>query len=314
VPLNGGVNNSVWWFHGYKPSDVASNNATHLTIPAGKDKGDSAYVTKLLLLTNPTRPVYSVPVAIREMVDLTTLFSLAAKSFVSFVGGAYLNYRFGWLSFIRDIKTLSSIVEAVQSRVREYNSLLMKGGLRRAVQLDAFGTGSKGTRTLQSSFGVTLEATYSKSTRVKVWGSVRWYPANIQLIPTEPADRWLLAVRQVFDLEELDGATLWDLIPWSWLIDYFTNIGDLLAASEGRELVVPRDICIMRETTTIDAGTRKKLGTAGDKISGGGYNISRITKARTTFASPPSSAQAFGELLSFSEYKVVLALLAKFRG
>jgi len=314
VPLNGGVNDSVFWFKGHPTDDARYQDVHHLPEDWGKDKGNSFYVTKLLKLTNPARPVFSVPVAIKELVDLTSLFSLAAKSFTKFVGGAYLNYRFGWLQFINDINTLSGIVKAVNSRVKEINSLAKEGGLRRSVPLDNFGNIYRNQfETLQSTYGVTITGSRAYSTEWKIWGSVRWYPANYREIPTDAADAWLLAVRQVFDLEQIDSETLYQLIPWSWLLDYFSNLGDFLAANEGRALVVPKDICIMRELTTHDIVRRTKTGLGGDAISGGSHHNTRVTFTRKVMTES-LSAEYFPDMLSLGEFKVVLALLARFRG
>ena len=248
------------------------------------------------------------------MAELVTLFSFAAKTFVSFIGGAYLNYRFGWLSFLDDVKTLAKIVEIVQSRVRELNSLKQHGGLIKRADLDSYASSWSGTDTIQSAFSVTMEAKSDHTTRWKIWGSVRWYPVFDDLIPSDPGDAWLFAVRQVLDLEEIDSSTLWNLIPWTWLIDYFTNLGDVFAAGEGRNIVEPRDICIMREVHTQVQGKRKPVGTAGDKIVGGDFVFTRVQKNRVVVDNPDLTIRAFDSLISVSEYKVILALLAKFSG
>jgi hypothetical protein len=312
VPLNGGKNNSVWWFDNY-PANFHSDNVVALALPNGRDKGNDAYVLQLLKNTNPLRSEFSVPVAIRELVDLTTLFSLAAKTFAGFAGGAYLNYNFGWLAFERDLKTLSGIVERVLSRVRELDSLSRGGGLRRRLQLDKFGVMQVGNRVINSTHSVFLEARYNKSTVREVWGSVRWYPKSGYVLP-QPADRWTYAARQVFDLEKIDAETLWNILPWSWLVDYFTNIGDLLAAYEGSDELRPTDICIMRRTVTIDNGQRRSLGDLSDRIRGGSYRLRREVLERKVISNPPTNITAFRSLLTMSEYLVVLALLAKFRG
>lgn len=317
--LSGSANDASFRFTN-RPSDyVTSNSIDHLPIPDGKYH-DSAtfYTARLLARTNPTRPEYSIPVAIKELVDVTSLFSFAAKSFTKFVGGAYLNYRFGWLQFLNDVRKLAKIVDAVNSRVKELNSLTQHGGLRRRADLDAYGVGytsyNNNYRVIQSTYGVTLYGSFTYHTQYKIWGSVRWYPQNYLEIPTDPADVWLAAVRQVFDLEEIDSETAYQLIPWSWLLDYFSNIGTLLASMEGRNLVAPRDICIMWTAETQDVLQRARTGTISDNISGGASHCTRTSFYRFVIPEPPSSAEAFTSLLSLGEFKVVLALLARFRG
>jgi hypothetical protein len=311
TPLNGAANEQAFGFHNIPQYWVASYDGGHPSPPFGKDKGNDAYALKLLARTNPMRPVYSIPVAIREMVELALLFELRAKSFGGFLGGAYLNYRFGWLSFLDDIRTLATIVEKVNSRIKELNSLVEHGGLRRNIPLDNFGYTESGNHYISSTWGYLLEGHYEWSTDWKIWGSVRWYPVDYNLIPTAPADTWLLAVRQAFDLGSLDSKTLWDLLPWSWLVDYFTNIGDSLAANEGRALIRPSDVCIMRQTRTVLRSIRRPTGTLGDNVKGGNCHVTTTTKKRTVITSPPGDLKTSWNLLSVSESKVVLALLAK---
>lgn len=53
-------------------------------------------------------------------------------------------------------------------------------------------------------------------------------------------------------------------MPWSWLIDYFGNIGDFLEASGGRLPYKVRDMCIMYHSV--------------DKIA---YQVTRVAPADT---------------------------------
>jgi len=314
APLHGGGINS-WNFHRVCPNGVRGNVAAHISL-GPRDQGNSYYVTKLLAETNPFRPYYSAPVAFKELLDVTTLFKLAAGTIYQFVGSTYLNYRFGWKAFLEDIKTLSKVVEAVNSRVKEINSLQQLGGLRRSVRLDNFGSKGSGTSTIQSTFGTFLYCRYTKSTKKEVWGSVRWYPRflNAKPLPTTRADIWLTAVKQVFDIEDIDAYTAYQMIPWSWLLDYFVDIGTWLGSKEGRAYVEPKDICIMRRTTTIDRGVRAYQGNSSDSVSGGDYTIKHETLDRVGPLTPSGNPLHFTNLLTDGEIKILLALFLRFKG
>jgi hypothetical protein len=45
-------------------------------------------------------------------------------------------------------------------------------------------------------------------------------------------------------------ATAWELCPWSWLIDWCTNYGDIIAATRNAIPVTYSDVAIMRTTTS----------------------------------------------------------------
>jgi hypothetical protein len=72
------------------------------------------------------------------------------------------------------------------------------------------------------------------------------------MIPIEPIAQFNLAVKQVLDLDSWDMSTLWEMIPFSWLIDYFVNIQDRLLAIESTEHFLPKHICIMQERVSIN--------------------------------------------------------------
>lgn len=311
VPMSGGYGPAAFWFKGMQSSFITSYNQSHYAAPAGKDLGDSFYVTKLLARTNPYRSTFSVPVIIKELVETASLFNLVAKSFVSFVGGAYLNYRFGWKAFLNDILTLAKIVEQVDRRVKEFVSLGKRGGLRRKSNLDSWAVTKSGKGyVVSSTYGYTVACDWTKVTRQIIWGSVRWFPTDINQVPNNDAERFTTAVRQVFDLETIDAETVYNLIPFSWLVDYFSNLGDFLAAGSGRALVEPHDICIMRKTETYEKGVRSD----SNKFIAGGSYTSRLVTHQRRVKTEPVGFTAFSQILTLGEFEVVLALLAKFRG
>jgi hypothetical protein len=45
-------------------------------------------------------------------------------------------------------------------------------------------------------------------------------------------------------------ATAWDLCPWSWLIDWCTNYGDIIEATRNAIPVTYSNVAIMRTTTS----------------------------------------------------------------
>jgi hypothetical protein len=60
-----------------------------------------------------------------------------------------------------------------------------------------------------------------------------WYTARLRLLQDIPsADLDTAVFRSVLGLR-LSAASLWEALPWSWLVDYFINVGDYLDASRG---------------------------------------------------------------------------------
>lgn len=268
------------------------------------------FVLELCKRTYPLAPIYSVPVAIKEFVELSTLFSIAMKGFISYLGNSYLMYRFGWMSFYNDIRTLSNITRRIESRVREFNSMAEHGDLRRRVDIYSVKSQEVATNQLwHSTYGITIrgDATYYYS--YKVWGSVHWRPLPDYPMPVDDIGRWNLAVKSAFDLGEVDPETMWNLIPWSWLIDYFVDLGSYLETLEYTKFLRPYDICIMREhQTRVVRKWDGKPGVTG-KLDG---TFIHTAKQRDVWDDSLSIQPAGFELLTTSELTVITALLAKF--
>lgn len=211
------------------------------------EPSNSEAVAMTLANSNPFRYTISIPVMILELVDATSLLKVAARSFAGLFGGAYLNWRFGYMTMLQDIKTLATITKAIEARVHEFNDLISKGGSRRRVFLSRRSTSQSWRTDMISnsygSWGGPVKANY----RTKVWGSVHWRPKRDKLLEVQALTDFNSAVQHVLDLDSPDPSTVWEAIPFSWLIDYFINLGDVLKAVENTDLVVPSDLCIMRE-------------------------------------------------------------------
>jgi hypothetical protein len=219
-----------------------------------REGSDSELIARLLANTNPFRYEVSVPILLSELVEAATLFKIATKTFASLFGSAWLNWNFGWLTLIQDLRALSSITKAIESRILEFNSLIQRGGLRRKVWLNSWqDTAIDVSKPFSTTYATSIYGNVINEYRTKVWGSVRWRPKRGVTLPVDRLSQFNLALKQVLDLDSLDAATIWEAIPFSWLIDYFTNVGDTLRAIESTDLVEPYDICIMRHrqiTTT----------------------------------------------------------------
>lgn len=303
-------------FDGYPAQALfVHDRAISLIHPGRNTSADNAFYTlRLLEKTNPFRSEFSVPVFIKELVDIGSMFKLAARSFAGFVGGAYLNYRFGWLTFIQDLKTLASITKALERRIKEFNSLKRHGGLRRRVYLG----GHSGTLTdplflANSTWGWTARINLNHSARVDVYGSVRWVPTRDFREDLRQLNIINLAFRKVFDLEAPDPSTVWEMIPFSWLIDYFTSIGTYLRANNGAVLVQPKDICLVRKYSCDSHGTLVAKDPTHDFTSNACYGSCTVTQ-RTVITSLPTFPNIYWEILTYSQWQVILALLLKFRG
>lgn len=282
---------------------------------AGRYKSDTEYFTMLLERTNPYRPEVSIPVFTMDLVELATLFRLNLKKSLRGLGSNYLNISFGWLPFLKDLKTFVKITEAIERRMREFDSLVRIGGLKRTIKLDSFQAQSYEPNALLMSSPFTVYGPKHLEARYRISGGVRWTPmigTPTGMFPSsEPLERFNAAVKAVLDLDwrEIHPDTIWELIPFSWLIDYFVNIDSVLRASRGRLLVYPRDIWI---SETIDY----KTYVVGRTTSAAGVTLGDTTlRGKIINRKTQRDGWMFGPMPSFSflnksQAEIIAALIA----
>lgn len=257
---------------------------THLSLP---NVPTSALTDKLLARSSPSRPIVDLPVFLFELKDLPNMIRQAGRAIkrASGAGGpppdaqgvasAHLAYNFGWAPLIDDLSKLLNWQEAVDRKMDQLRRLHSKGGLRRNITLEEVEAGPVVTpQTAVQSSGILIYSTKSKITKRKSWGSVRWNPSSI---PKGGAPSYKDAFMAAFGLN-VSIATVWEALPWSWLIDWFSSVGDYLAAHRNTVPATPSRICIMQMTTTV---TSYPLESIASGFGWKGATVSRVTKTRT---------------------------------
>jgi hypothetical protein len=148
------------------------------------------------------------------------------------LGDFYLENQFGWLATIRDAVSLISLQKKTQKKLKQ---LLRDNGklVRRRVVLfdnesDVVDTSGEAWGLINPGFVSYFYAgapTYStrSSTTDSVWGSAAfryWLPTGPGDIVYKPA-----LIRALHGTFNLGPTALYNMIPWSWLVDWFSNVG-----------------------------------------------------------------------------------------
>lgn len=211
------------------------------------DKGDNVYATELLAETNPSRATVDIPVFLAELRDLPQLVKIVGDTALKTVSKANLSYWFGWKPLISDIMKLMDFSGAVNSRYKELKALY-DGGLRRTRELDRLSNeADAGERVLNSTDYITWTAKMKKQSQVRIWGHVKWKPTTLP--PKTDQELINLARRAALGLT-IDPSTAWELIPFSWMVDWFSNVGSFLAAHRNTVPCDAYDLSIMRHQVT----------------------------------------------------------------
>jgi hypothetical protein len=306
-------NIGIQWVRGKVPEASGSLGVKPTTTLPSFDEA----AVMLLERTNPFRPVYSVPVEFVEMITLMTLFKTYGSNLLTALGGERLLVEWELKPFRDNIKALDNILAHVEARIKEFNSLVGKGGLHRRIRIaqDKVLVIAGTSASINSSPPGTLcTGIDERIVTETLYGSVRWYPKLGLIPPPDPIAKARLALRVLLDLNPgtMGMATAWEAIPFSWLIDYFTNVGSLLAADRGRQIVYPAYISVSKKTTWV----RRMTPTFRvPNCQGGAFTKTRQILERRVYPEGWSGTEvAVNVILNENQFINILAVIAVLRG
>jgi hypothetical protein len=192
-------------------------------------------VTKVAAKTNPGRANLSVPVFIAELKDLPHMIRGQGDNILRKKSAARRRpnqssvptEQFGWSSLFRDLGSLLDFTAYVDKRVVELKSLYSSGGLKVGAKVWANSLEFEESSIPFNTVEANVYGTRTRTCIARRWASVRWRPTFPP--PSVPTDAELLQkARFAVHGWRINPADAWELIPWSWLIDYFSNVGDVL--------------------------------------------------------------------------------------
>jgi hypothetical protein len=176
------------------------------------------------------------------------------------VGDQYLNYSFGWRPFLSDLEKIAdfdnNLKNAMAQLRRDHGRTIRRGGL---IESDTTSSapyeesgGAFGFLDVPwaSAGGTRADRGYKTVTTVTSWRC--WFSAGfVYHLPREDDPNSMDRLRTYLKGGGISPSVVWELTPWSWLADYFTNIGDVLENWEAsRELALAAKYCYVMYNKT----------------------------------------------------------------
>lgn len=195
----------------------------------------SGWALDLVARTNPSRPVVTPLTLLQDLVELPKMLVEAAsilknpRRLATPKGAAstYLGTLFGWMPLVDDIKTMLNLQSYIDKRCQELNKLFnSSSGLKRRVQLGDDHVTDSIEFTIAGQGSAVMTVPVSRTLRTRRWATIRWTPSGN--VPYHPNDAQVNRLaRQVVSGMTSEGLAkgLWDVIPWTWMINWFTNVG-----------------------------------------------------------------------------------------
>lgn len=219
----------------------------------------SDYLAKLIARSGPLTPKLYTPVSIFELKDIPAMLRHAGDLLhkiyrpsglnpVKEAAAANLAYQFGWAPLMGDIGKMLDFADVVRKRQRILAGAHSTRGIRRKVILDSIQLATHGKVTVYSSFGRLLEPSSMRKLERKVWGTVRWKVKDQSQIGRMPTFNEAFRTAYGFNRGHIP-IEIWKALPWSWAIDWFANISEVLEANYNMIYYKPFGACFMVQDT-----------------------------------------------------------------
>jgi hypothetical protein len=240
--------------------------------------------TKALAGLNPTRATTGIPLFVFEFKDFPHMLRQAGdvlnkKISASSVPHGYLASHFGWRPLASDLSSLFDLAKLINGQMNFLRRLESGSRFRRTLF-----NGHVSTADSVIQDGFTFDGwRYTATERITRNDRV-WFTAKAKLITPLPTgtDVRSLSARQALGLTA-NPAAIWDFLPWTWLIDYFGNVGDFMQANVGLVQTSVTDMCIMHTQShqAIHVNGRSDIG-----VTFGPYHGQTVAKRRAVFGLP----------------------------
>lgn len=267
-----------------------TSSASHLSLSGLPSNNQVGIET--LSRSNPSRPHVDLPLFLYELREIPEMLKYLASFFkrlgtnggipidsVIDSGNLVLLTEYGVKPLVSDIRKFldfQSQVKAVEDRIKALNT---RQGIHSKVSMGSWNGYSPSTPVLNSEGGITIQGAVDKLTSISIWGTTRWTADLTQPYPTTDADMLALARKVVFGTD-IGIDTVYNGIPWSWLLDWASNTGDYLSTFRNTIPAKHSKVCVMRHTKTTESG--RKTSSNGSFMTGGkSFTTVRETKTRT---------------------------------
>lgn len=232
-------------------------------------------------------------------------------------GSEFLNTEFGWLPLVGEVSQTRDAIRHHTDILKQYHRDEGRN-VRRGFEFPVETTSATVTGVGHATFPTEGNAF---STAVGVPESVRsltltksvrkWFVGAFTYGLPSQSDSWKRAMGIRSDADKLYGIALtpeviWELTPWSWAIDWFTNTGDLLTNFTNFELAgqIMRYGYMMEETSIrIDASLQTCALKGAETLAGPSSWVQHVSKVRRP-------ANPFGFGLTGADLSPVQVLIA----
>lgn len=175
----------------------------------------------------------------------------------TYAAGEYLKLQYGWKPFVQDLRKFWSVVDKLDKRMRTIGRLEKGDPLRLPFRTknpqktvdyrewtDPYGSAPFAD-------GGRLGLGYATSCTTERWGIVTFKPDIPKNLVNLPERSEIDKAMKALYGGVVDGNTLWQLMPWSWLADWNTNMSEFLQAQRNVVGTKVEHVLVMERMTLL---------------------------------------------------------------
>lgn len=226
----------------------------------------SAAFVRGLARTNPNRAFVDTPVFLFELKDIPQLVydwgrqiryahtrfywnraGVDLREVPRYIASKYVEYQFGIDPFVRDLQKMLDVVGQVDKKVKQLKHLQQGFSRRHATVFSDEKYENRVTPKFVSGlYNEQNTFSYQLTQTRRDWVSTTWNAIYPESLPKTDDELRNLARTLAFGWD-ISFSTLWEAMPWSWLFDWFGNVGDIFAATRNHIPVNHTGSCVMTE-------------------------------------------------------------------
>jgi hypothetical protein len=218
----------------------------------------SALANNLLASTNPGSPSMNLPLYMLELRDIPqmlrhmgdVLHKIRRPGFIptpSDIAAGNLALEFGWKPLIEDLGKMLKFTEYVDRRMLSLERLAKGKGDKRKSKVFSHSFKSVYPNYLMLGRAPALRSTIQVQTELESVGTVTWKPtSSFSRLPVSRMQAMKLALG--LNLGNIP-LTIWQSIPWSWLIDWFAGVSNYIKGRQNAIYFQPTRLVIVNKTT-----------------------------------------------------------------
>jgi hypothetical protein len=207
----------------------------------------------------------TVPDDLRRLYKAFTLTPLAIKTWgqtlLKRIASGHLSWRWAIKPMISDVTKMLDFCGAVNKRYHMLERLQSQGSIRMRASMGRSTFDDPAVDTIiHSDLDIwrAWRRTYYTS---DMWVTVQWNTTGLSSLPFDGESKLALARRLVYGITGYEAlATLWEILPWSWFVDWFVGIGKIIQANNNTLFLTHTKSCLMRTTTSETTFTLKQSG------------------------------------------------------